>query len=739
MSVVKYEAHPLYPAPSAEMIEAMAENWGMDALHAAERYRRLRADMIAQEQGDGFNFPYVPRIWTVVWCLLDWPHWPKALREHAEKTAGCDLWTFMRRMREALGFPDGPVNTVWVSGANRAGKTEMVAYMANATMAAAREKQVYVLSTTEGDSVQAGLHSKLFRYIPREWRTTGKGETGYISYKQKNGFAGNSYVLPNGSSLVLKYYSQEAEEAGEGWEADAVFPDESIPGDWWRRLPARVSSRNGFIVLTNTPQTGYTDVVHEFMGECEITRWAAGYMLPKDGGAAWRHAALGLSEAEYAELVDAHAARPERAPRAPESRSEDCWEWMEIPASKLASSATPAEAAATPAGEWQTARRRLEHAPAVQVGSRLFEAVPRVGRCAGGRRAVVWFHSADNPFGYPRNLVSEMAGLDTERIRCRLYGVVTPSQKSIFARFKRDVHVVKAEAIPKQGTRYLLMDPAPGRNMFMLWILVSGKKRYVYREFPGNYLLPDVGNPGPWAKTSGKKNGDNDGARADGAQSFGWGVARYKAVIAWLEGWVGWKLWAERHGSGDAKTWPRTNLGEPIWPTTEEMDAWEDPAGGGYADEPVHQRLMDPRGGGAVHLDTEGVSTPLGDFNALGVAVDAAFSGTVTSGVEAMISALDYTAEKEPDLYVCEDCVNTVYAMENWKNLDGEASATKDPVDCCRYSFSSDCRDVAPRRVGGGWGESERRRHAGEARAPVRAAEGANQDARRRRPRVRVC
>ena len=252
MSVVKYEAHPLYPAPSAEMIEAMAENWGMDALSAADRYRRLRADMIAQEQGDGFNFPHVPRIWTVVWCLLDWPHWPKALREHAEKTAGCDLWTFMRRMREALGFPDGPVNTVWVSGANRAGKTEMVSYMANATMAAARGKQVYVLSTTEGDSVQAGLHSKLFRYIPREWRTTGKGETGYISYKQKNGFAGNSYVLPNGSSLVLKYYSQDAEEAGEGWEADAVFPDESIPGDWWRRLPARVSSRNGFIVLTNT-------------------------------------------------------------------------------------------------------------------------------------------------------------------------------------------------------------------------------------------------------------------------------------------------------------------------------------------------------------------------------------------------------------------------------------------------------------------------------------------------------
>ena len=45
MSVVKYEAHPLYPAPSAEMIEAMAENWGVDALKAADRYRRLRAEL----------------------------------------------------------------------------------------------------------------------------------------------------------------------------------------------------------------------------------------------------------------------------------------------------------------------------------------------------------------------------------------------------------------------------------------------------------------------------------------------------------------------------------------------------------------------------------------------------------------------------------------------------------------------------------------------------------------------
>ena len=89
-------------------------------------------------------------------------------------------------------------------------------------------------------------------------------------------------------------------------------------------------------------------------------------------------------------------------------------------------------------------------------------------------------------------------------------------------------------------------------------------------------------------------------------------------------------------------------------------------------------------------------------------------------------------------MYVCEDCTNLIYALENWKNLDGEASATKDPIDCCRYSFSSDCRDVAPRRAGGGWGESERRRHAGDARAP-QGARGQDSAAARRRPRVRVC
>ncbi|NLV39954.1 MAG: hypothetical protein GXY15_01840, partial [Candidatus Hydrogenedentes bacterium] len=674
------EGHPYYPLPGPSQVAQAMALLKCDAQAAGQALLKERALEIERERADPFNYGQVPRVWTVVWSLLDWPFWPVSLEKEAERATGLDKWAFMRALRRACGFAD-PVRMVWVSGANGSGKSELVAYMANAQMAGRAEQLVYAMHTTEGGSIDAGLHKKLFRYIPPEWKECGKGRTGYVSYKEQTGFGGSGYVFPNGSKLAMKFYSQDPETEGEGFDADAIFPDESIPQGWFQRLPARVGRRNGYVLHTNTPQAGYTEVVHEFMEGAIVTRWNTGWMLPKDGGEPLPHRALGLSREEYKRLREAHAARPPRPAPVPESRAEDCWEWVVGAGSR--------EQGAGSADGWSE-ERRLGDAPTRRVeaegSERLFEAVPRVARCAEGKRAVVWFHSADNPYGYPRNLVEDMRGRDADRIKCRLYGVVMPTHKAVFTAFRRAVHVVPRDMVPRGGTRYMVMDPAPGRNPFVLWFTVVGKAKYFYREFPGNYNLPGIGQPGPWAKTSSRKKGINDGDRAEATEGFGWGTAKYKALFAWLEGWKEWREWALANGAEAVDewrtTWPTTADGDPRWPREEIVRGWTDSELPGWSAEPVCRRLLDPRGGGAPHVSTEGTATLIGDMDDLGLRVEPAFSGTVTSGIEAIVAALDYDRTQElgignaPTVYFSEDLKNTIWALETWKDLDGEASAT---------------------------------------------------------------
>jgi hypothetical protein len=136
----------------------------------------------------------------------------------------------------------------------------------------------------------------------------------------------------------------------------------------------------------------------------------------------------------------------------------------------------------------------------------------------------------------------------------------------------------------------------------------------------------------------------------------------------------------------------------------------------------------------------EGVATLIGDYNDMGMRVEPAFSGTVMSGIEAITGALDAPGGGRPKLFISEACTNLIWAMEHWKALDGETSATKDPIDDLRYGFTSDCVDVTP-LVGFGrrrmsFHESER---AAAGMPAVRPEERAVVQQGGRRMRVRVC
>lgn len=684
---------PLLPVPTLDDALALAERTGRDPQEVHELLCAAREEQIDARKKDPFGHGYVPPIWTVVWSLLDWPYWPRSLEAQALARYGdADLHAFMARMRRALGFPH-PVKLLWVSGANRAGKTEMTAFMINAQMAGKVGQRIVPLSTSHGASLDSEFQAKLWRYIPREWRNLGRTASAYISYKEQTGFSDSTYTFPNSSRCSFVFYSQDPESAMEGFDADAIFPDETIPAPFFDRILPRVAGRAGYSVLTNTPQAGYDAVVHQFLNGATVTRWSPAWMLPRDALPPDPARALGLTPAELDTLAADYDARPQRASRVPEARPEDCWAWPGESLDRsivesLDRSAAPAnhqtiKRSNDPTREeaWRWTPRPLRDGPpsVPTPDGRLFEAVPRVARCADPDRAVVWFHGADNPFSLPRILLRNAYSQDRDWTRCRIYGVVSPQTRSVFTMFREAVHVVPDAAIPASGTNYHILDPAFARNGFMLWARAVGDALYVYREFPGSYPVPEKGVPGPWARVSGKKNGANDGERDEGAASFGWGYVRYKNLIARLEGW----------------TIARGLAPDAPWDPEPDVRAWRDSADPADAREPIHRRLMDPRGGSATFVERQGVSTPLLEYAALGMRFEPAAGGAITAGIDKIIDALDWDPGRPPRLFVAASCKNLIWSLLNWKNIDGEKGATKDPIDCLRYLFTSGCTDCA--------------------------------------------
>ena len=324
---MKPRPDPLLPVPTLDDAVALAERTGRDPAAVHELLCAYREEQIDARKKDPFGHGYVPPIWTVVWSLLDWPYWPRSLEEQALARYGdADLHAFMARMRRALGFPH-PVKLLWVSGANRAGKTEMTAFMINAQMAGKVGQRIVPLSTSHGASLDSEFQAKLWRYIPLEWRNLGRTASAYISYKEQTGFSDSTYTFPNSSRCSFVFYSQDPESAMEGFDADAIFPDETIPAPFFDRILPRVAGRAGYSVLTNTPQAGYDAVVHQFLNGATVTRWSPAWMLPRDALPPDPARALGLTPAELDTLAADYDARPQRASRVPEARPEDCWGW----------------------------------------------------------------------------------------------------------------------------------------------------------------------------------------------------------------------------------------------------------------------------------------------------------------------------------------------------------------------------------------------------------------------------
>ena len=528
-------------------------------------------------------------------------------------------------VRQALGF-NRALDVLLINGGNRSGKSFYAAKRVMQMLQYINEARAWCFHESNQNSVEY-QHPLMWNFLPPDQRKKTRTTTAYISYNQKYGFSDNKFVLHNGSECSFRNYEQDREKI-EGGELNIAWCDELVPAEHVSTLELRLTTRapNAKMLITFTPVRGYNDTCKMFLDGAEAARESIAFLCPKDGGEELPEEALNL---------------------------EDCMKWIQG-----------------------------EESQATIPKGRRFETVPRVMRCAGGdsRRGVVFFISSDNPYGNPAAVLDVVDGKPRWFVKERFYGVANKTMATRFPKFDPKVHVVPDESIPDKGPCVLVCDPSSGRNFYMLWLRVVGENIYAYREWPGDYDIPEVGVPGPWTLPDGKKA---DGRPGPAQDSFGYGLWKYKREVARLEGWEAWKKWQER---------PDADIRE-----SEAVAEWSESQG---ADEDIVERYMDARAASSPRIENDRPVTLLTEFEDIGLSFSCAPGGDIAEGVAKINDLLDWdeTQEKsffnQPRLYLAKGCRNLAYSLANWTGKDGNKGASKDPIDALRYGLMAGIEDL---------------------------------------------
>lgn len=625
---------------------------GLAALEASLKYTAER------RREDPYAFGYEPPMWLVASALIkDYPA-DAAFRATVLKMTGMEWEDFAPQMRKACGF-DLPVDSLLVMGANRSGKTDWASKMV-CRASVLNEKHLIAIGSQLMSTSRKAQQSRVWTYLPKPLKAkNGRREALlYLNYKSQTGFSQNMLTLDNGSSVRFVSYEADCKSTFEGAEYNMIWLDEEFSAEWLETAIFRCASRLGTVVGTFTPLSGYTAVVADYLDEMIVTRTATAYMLPRDGGPPLPHAQLGLTEDEYNDLLAFHAGKKLDC-SVPEARPENVLKWLDTPPGSDPENLYP---------------------------DRWFDRVPRVAKKRDGSAAIIWFHGRDNPYGKPSEVIASAMEQrrDLDVTRTRVYGLAKKLKAARFPGFSRENNVVEDKDVPTLLARTMVCDPAPERNWCCLWMGVDVKGDvYVYREWPGGYEIPTVGAPGPWAVISSAKSGVNDGDRGEAQEKFGFGMLRYKAEWARLEGWK------------DASEWS-TYKGECPYefPNETKLQEWTSANG---THEPLRRRVLDSRAGSQSKIS-------LGEDRTLfeicadldpGTGMQPASGRRISSGaeiIERLLSPLPGGAK----LKVARSCVNVIFALQHYTGADGQKGACKDFIDCLRYGLESGIMDDRP-------------------------------------------
>lgn len=551
------------------------------------------------------------------------------------------------KVRRKLLHQDPAIRVLLLQGGNRGSKSEWASSRVMKLLLWAPGKRAWCLHQDMKMSRQY-QQPLLYKYLPPELKTEKgiKKQRTYIAYKEQTGFSDEHFNLHNGSDCSFRFYEQKIESI-QGGELDIVWADELMPATWVKEMKARVATRTGWLIISFTPVTGYTPTVKMFIDKAQTTIESTAFVIPTDGGEVRLDLAL---------------------------QGEDPLKWLED----------------QPAG-----------APIPE--GREFAKVPRVMRCAADPKiGVFFFHSFDNPFGNPTNLYSLYASETAEGKKMRFYGVATKLAQNMFPKFNVLVHVVPRERIPKQGTRYQVVDPCSGRNWAMAWALVDeaviGKRFFFYRNWPaqGQYV-PGEGDMGAWAEPGDK----HDGEMGPAQRTLGWGLERYQQEIYRVEGRSDWEQPAAPRARASRG---RSDSGDPDLqpdPVRVRRHRARRPDEG----EDVYERIMDSRFGAQPNQTREGTTTLLEECAEIGLDFVPASGGQTTDDDEKVQwthlinNLLDYDATQpvsalnSPRLFVSEDCAEIIFALQNWTGIDGKKGACKDFIDLVKYLVLHDPDD----------------------------------------------
>jgi phage terminase large subunit-like protein len=208
---------------------------------------RIREEQIANEKNDPLRYEWQPEAWRRADQILD---------EH----------------RELL-----------ILGGNRSGKSSYAAKRIMRSMLDKPDGRFWCFQETAANSVEM-QQPLLWKYMPPELRHTKKSRITNISYGQKTGFAENSFVLPSGSQVWCRNYSQDVSTI-EGGEVDGIWFDELVPLNFLDTARYRLITRKGWLLLTFTPIEGYSAVVKDYLAGAKTLEDREAELLPVYGKA----------------------------------------------------------------------------------------------------------------------------------------------------------------------------------------------------------------------------------------------------------------------------------------------------------------------------------------------------------------------------------------------------------------------------------------------------------------------
>ena len=655
--------HPVFRLPTAEQARAMP-------LEDLNEWLARRDVWIENEKRDPFTYGFESEIWNLVDDLLvDGNKVVLDLTRIAKLFPDGQAPLMVDVPKELEGAPE-----IWIPGANRSSKSEYAGKKIMKVLYDTKGARTWSFADTGPISI-ARQQPIFWRYMPLEVKRlaadTGKARQGVtlnVSYKQKTGFAEQSFVLPNGAQHWFKNYEQDLQNV-EGDQLDAIWLDELRNIELLRTLRGRTIDRGGLIIVTFTSiDENYTAVVNEY-------ERGARTVLEVD-----------------AELL------PIKRPRglSADSLGPDLRRSGEEDSENLRESAKSAD------------ENDLE-----TIG---YEKVPRVKVAGPGndgnlRANIVFFHITDNPyFGYQGAMQRRRAGaaplFGKERfyrayrnatrgkILSRVYGILQAASSQQFPKFSDAVHVIEPDTetaawheLPFRGSMrrtQLGDDMATDRSPPAGGVYTgNGRARGTRARIPGH-----------------KRSGPVDCARENGrrrarrcAEKLGFGLDAYKAEIARLEGWPEQKKETEtqpeagfKRVPGLARAGSRINSGQPG--RLKMMDEGNRSRSAGWI--AATARCLRARGKGKTLIEQCGE---------LDLEFKAASGKEIVEGVTLINDMLDYDKElplgqwspqlgrlNSPKLYVSSRCPNLIYAMREWTGKDGNKGACKDWIDLLRYA-----------------------------------------------------